>query len=105
MCLITNRKEENMKKLFGFTLAEVLVTMGIVGVIAALTTPVVVTNVRRQGYATTLKATMGDLENTFANAMVTEQSDGITGTSLFNGNNTNFAKTTFRYMLLLITGG
>ena len=72
-----------MKKLFGFTLAEVLVTMGIVGVVAAMTTPVLVTNVRRQGYATTLRATVTDIENAFSSAIVSEQADDLYGTQLW----------------------
>ena len=72
-----------MKKLFGFTLAEVLVTMGIVGVVAALTTPVLVTNVRRQGYATTLRATVTDIENAFSSAIINEQADDLYGTRLW----------------------
>jgi prepilin-type N-terminal cleavage/methylation domain-containing protein len=33
-----------MKKKFGFTLAEVLITLGIIGVVAALTAPALVKN-------------------------------------------------------------
>ena len=33
-----------MKKLFGFTLAEVLITLGIIGVVAAMTIPTLMTN-------------------------------------------------------------
>ena len=72
-----------MKKLFGFTLAEVLVTLGIIGVVAALTTPALVTNVRRQGYAATLRSTVTDLETAFGNAIATEQADTLFGTSLW----------------------
>ncbi len=32
-----------MKKLFGFTLAEVLITLGIIGVVAAMTIPTLMT--------------------------------------------------------------
>ena len=62
-----------MKKLFGFTLAEVLITLGIIGVVAAITTPTLVTNVKNRSYATALKSTVGDLENAFAMAMSVER--------------------------------
>ena len=37
-----------MKTKFGFTLAEVLITLGIIGVVAALTLPSLVTNYQKQ---------------------------------------------------------
>lgn len=40
---------------FGFTLAEVLITLGIIGVVAALTIPTIVTKYRRQATETRLK--------------------------------------------------
>ena len=53
-----------MKKL-GFTLAEVLITLGIIGVVAALTTPALVHNV---GDAK-IGPTLSKFNNTFANAV------------------------------------
>ena len=66
-----------MKKLLGFTLAEVLVTLGIIGVVAALTTPTLVANINRQGYATALKTTVSDLQNAFATAMEEQNASGL----------------------------
>ena len=40
---------------WGFTLAEVLITLGIIGVVAALTIPQVVQNYQKQATATALK--------------------------------------------------
>ena len=34
----------NNKQLFGFTLAEVLITLGIIGVVAAITLPTLIQN-------------------------------------------------------------
>ena len=45
----------------GFTLAEVLITLVIVGVIAALTIPTVVNNTKKQEYVTKLKKTYSSL--------------------------------------------
>ena len=78
-----------MKKLFGFTLAEVLVTMGIVGVIAAMTTPVLMANVQRQALASSLKSTVGDLENAFAAAISSEGVDTLDQTSIFTSGTAN----------------
>ena len=71
-----------MKK-HGFTLAEVLITMGIVGIIAAMTTPALVGNVQRQGYATALRSTVTDLENAFTVAIATEDVDDLYGTQMW----------------------
>jgi len=59
-----------MKK-FGFTLAEVLVTLGIVGVIAAITLPPLQVNVQRQSAGTALAKAINTLEN--ANRMLLTQ--------------------------------
>jgi len=71
-----------MKKT-GFTLAEVLVTMGIIGVVAAMTTPMLVGNVQRQGYAAALRSTVTDLENAFTMAIVNEDVDNLYGTQMW----------------------
>ena len=47
-----------MRKL-GFTLAEVLITLGIIGVIATLTLPTLMTNVSEREYSTALKKGLG----------------------------------------------
>lgn len=40
---------------FGFTLAEVLITLGIIGVVAAMTMPVLINNVRNKQLETAFK--------------------------------------------------
>lgn len=49
-------------KLYGFTLAEGLIAMAIVGVIAALTIPGIVANYQTQSYLTGLKKAYADLQ-------------------------------------------
>lgn len=44
-----------MKKKYGFTLAEVLITLGIIGVVAALTIPTLIGNYQKTQYVTQLK--------------------------------------------------
>ena len=45
---IPNPNLPQTKALFGFTLAEVLITLGIIGVVAALTMPVLIENHKKQ---------------------------------------------------------
>ena len=51
-------------KLRGFTLAEVLVTLGIIGVVAALTMPKINANVQRRELEASFAKIVRDLENT-----------------------------------------
>lgn len=48
-------KGGKMKKRFGFTLAEVLITLSIIGVIAAMTVPTLMSSTSEQEYKTGLK--------------------------------------------------
>ena len=64
-----------MKK-FGFTLAEVLVTLGVIGVIAALTLPSLIANYEKKVYATSLKKDYTLIMNAFQKAMVDGESLG-----------------------------
>jgi len=63
--LMVRRKENNMKKKFGFTLAEVLITLAIIGVVAALTAP---TLIQQVGQAK-IGPSLSKFVNTFETAM------------------------------------
>lgn len=52
-----------MKKYFGFTLAEVLITLGIIGVVAALTIPTLIKNHQKHVYETKVKQTYSLVSN------------------------------------------
>ena len=92
----------------GFTLAEVLITLGIVGVVAALTAPSLVMSSRNEANAARLSVVVSNLENAFNNAIIQEGADNLYGTSLWaNGaivaNNANipaFVGNLGRYMVL-----
>ena len=71
-----------MKK-HGFTLAEVLITLGIVGVVAALTAPALVMSSRNEANAARLSVVVSNLENAFNNAIVQEGADNLYSTSLW----------------------
>lgn len=75
-----------MKK-SGFTLAEVLITLGIIGVVAALTTPALVTQSRNQANAAKLAVAVSNLENAFHNAILTEGVDNLNQTQMFTALN------------------
>ena len=51
------KKGVRMKNKLGFTLAEVLVTLGIIGVVSAMTVPTLMQNYQRQSYVTQLHKT------------------------------------------------
>ena len=55
-------------KRFGFTLAEVLITLGIIGVVAAMTMPSLIANYQKKRAVTQLKATYSILSQAFERA-------------------------------------
>ena len=61
-----------MKKLNAFTLAEVLITLGIIGVVAAMTLPTLIQNHQKQVYATQLKKSINVFENMLNQMKVNE---------------------------------
>ena len=56
-----NRYLFNYSKNFGFTLAEVLVTLGIIGVVSAMTVPTLMQNYQRKTYVTQLHKVYNEL--------------------------------------------
>ena len=71
-----------MKK--GFTLAEVLITLGIIGVVAALTIPSLIANYQKQVWVNQLKKTVSVLENGFKKAMADDGVDKLYNTELWS---------------------
>ncbi len=66
-----------------FTLAEILITLGIIGVVAALTAPALVSESTDQIVSSRLASTVSDLENAFGNAMVSESVEELNETAMF----------------------
>ena len=58
-----------------FTLAEVLITLGIIGVVAALTLPTLISNYKNQVYVNKLKKMVSLLENGIRKAAADEDTD------------------------------
>ena len=66
-----------------FTLAEVLITLGIIGVVAAMTLPSLIANYKKQQYVNSLKVGYSILNNGFRSMMAEEGVDDIEDTELF----------------------
>ncbi len=69
-----------MKK-HGFTMAELLITMGIIGIVAMLTMPTFITNVNNRVSVTKLKATYAQLEDAFKQALLDEEAQSFDETA------------------------
>ena len=75
----------------GFTLAEVLVTLGIIGVVAAMTMPTLVSNHQRTVYVTQLQKVVNELSQAAEKA--TQENNAISlAETKYNGNNANGAR-------------
>lgn len=81
-----------MKKSFGFTLAEVLITLGIIGIVAAMTLPTLIQNYQKKTYIEGLKVGVSIFEQGFKAAMADDGVDDLADTTLWkNCDSTNFS--------------
>lgn len=77
-----------LKPQLGFTLAEVLITLGIIGVIAALTIPTLINNVGKQETVTKVKQTYSTLTSMFQQMAVDNGTPGsVEDVTAFDGDN------------------
>lgn len=73
-----------MKNKFNaFTLAEVLITLGIIGVVAALTLPALIQNYQKKTWIEGLKVGVSMLQQGFRQAMAADGVDDIRNTTFF----------------------
>ena len=70
-----------MKK-FGFTLAEVLITLGIIGVVSALTMPNLIANYQKKVWVTQLKKDVNFLANNIKLLFANEGVDNLCDTDI-----------------------
>ena len=79
--LVKKKKGEKiMTKRFGFTLAEVLITLGIIGVVAAMTIPTLISNTNGAQFKTAYKKALSTLND--ENADTPADIDGTTNKSM-----------------------
>ena len=73
-----------MTKRFGFTLAEVLITLGIIGVVAAMTIPTLVKNYQKTVWVNQLKKSVSILEQGFQKMLADDGVDKLWDTEFWN---------------------
>ena len=72
----------------GFTLAEVLVTIGIIGIVSTLTLPALLQNYQNKVYESSLKKTANTVSNAVQTYMAMEDMSDLTNADFYN-NSTN----------------
>ncbi len=83
-----------MKKFTAFTLSEVLVTVGIIGVISALTVPALVRNYQEEAQAVQLRKVFSEIESAIDMLITEEGKTSLASTSIARDNGVdNFIKT------------
>ena len=74
--------ESHKGRKYAFTLAEVLITLGIIGIVAALTMPSLMANYQKKVLVTQLKKQVNVINNNFRRIMADEGVDKICDTSI-----------------------
>jgi len=83
----------------GFTLAEIVITLSIIGFVAALTLPSLHANLQKQANASKLGASVNALENAFGMMIIKEEVEDIDKTSFWSDNNDKFTEKAFNKYL------
>ena len=81
-----------MKRFTAFTLSEVLVTLGIIGVVSALTIPTLMKNHQRQINAIQLKKVYSELSQAFKEEITESKTVSLIEAGTFYGGNKNKVK-------------
>lgn len=76
-----------MNKRFAFTLAEVLITVGILGIVASIVTPTVLANYQKHTLATKFKKVIFELDSAVDILLTEENRDNINYSSIFKNTN------------------
>lgn len=87
-----------MQKLRAFTLAEIIITMGIVGVIAALTVPGLMSDYQNKTMATKVRKTVNEIETTIDQYITAEGKTKFSQTKVMTESQTldDFVKENFK---------
>lgn len=87
-----------------FTLAEVLITLGIVGVVVAMTLPVLIQNYQKQATATSLRKAYSEL-NQVLQRSIADNGDPVTWNNSFDYGVENWVKTYIEPYVKVISSG
>lgn len=80
-----------IKKLVAFTLSEILITMVIIGIAAAMTIPIIINNIEDAQFKTAYKKAYSTISQAFLNAQQNGDIVPLTGTYSAQGAEANFA--------------
>ena len=72
-----------MKKNYGFTMAEVLITLGVIGVVAAITMPILISKYQKMVWVDQLKANYSLLNQGFQKMMADDGVDNLADTEVW----------------------
>lgn len=81
---------------FGFTLAEVLVTLGIIGVVSAMTLPTLVKNHQRQVYVTQLQKVYNEVSQALERVITDSNAVNLKESSFGDNGTANFLRNYFK---------
>ena len=68
----------------GFTLAEIIITLAIIGILAALVTPALLQSSRDKANAAKLSSTISNIEKAFQTAILSERANSLYDTQLWS---------------------
>ena len=76
-----------LKRKTAFTLSEVLITLGIIAVVAALTLPTLIANYQKKNLVTQLKKSVSTIEQGFTTMLADEEVESLADTDVFKAIN------------------
>ena len=82
--------QNDVRRRFAFTLAEVLVTLGVIGVVAVLTVPNVISSYQKKVYVTQLQKGYSQLQQVFDLAMADDEVEYLADTELMQSINEHY---------------
>lgn len=85
-----DKHEKTWRKRFAYTLAEILIVLGIIGVVSAMTIPTMINDFQDQQYKTAYKKAYSAISQAFLNASREGDIGSLTGTYGSDGSEANF---------------
>lgn len=101
---LNNKKSKIMSKLYAFTLAEVLVTLGIIGVVSALTVPALMRNHQKTTYVTQLHKVYNEVSQAAQMVLTDSNAVSLKESRLKRSGIENFLRTYFKTTKVCLGG-